>query len=189
MSAECALYLVTHVATGMSYVGISTQPETRWRHHVQQAARGRGRMQRALRKYGKEAFTWEVVEWLPSVHQAKLAEKIYIACGLGHYNLTAGGDGVSGWRHTEESAAKIKAAWTPEKRAAAGQRSGSRKLSAETRNKISAAKTGVGKSEETKQKMRLAKQGKPLSDAHRASLRVAAQKRILGQQQKPGNTT
>lgn len=94
-------------------------------------------------------------------------EKIHLA------NLTDGGDGISGWRHTEESLAKLKAALTGKKKhpisdahktAISNSLIGNKHLlgkspSLETRRKISESSTGRLHSEESKEKMSLAQMG------------------------------
>lgn len=91
---KCALYRVVHVQSGHDYVGVSTQPKTRWSFHKRQAAAGEGfRFAAALRKYGPEAFIWNVIAWASCFSGALVLEKMARHLGMGYYNLTAGGEG------------------------------------------------------------------------------------------------
>ena len=60
------IYKVTNIKTHESYIGKSVKIADRWQNHVK-AASGLGgvaesQFQRALKKYGVDQFTWEVVE-------------------------------------------------------------------------------------------------------------------------------
>ena len=60
------IYKVTNIDTHESYIGKSVKIADRWQNHVK-AASGLGgvaesQFQRALKKYGVDKFTWEVVE-------------------------------------------------------------------------------------------------------------------------------
>lgn len=60
------IYKVTNIETHESYIGKSVKISDRWQNHVK-AAMGLGgvaesQFQRALKKYGIDKFTWEVIE-------------------------------------------------------------------------------------------------------------------------------
>ncbi len=57
------MYVVTLRGTDKCYIGITTQkPRSRWNGHKNDArSGGQTHFQRALRKYGFDAFDWEVV--------------------------------------------------------------------------------------------------------------------------------
>jgi len=65
----------------------------------------------AIRKYGKENFKWEVIDVANTEQELNEKEKYWIkelnAVSPNGYNLTSGGDGCSGYKHTEESKKKI----------------------------------------------------------------------------------
>lgn len=73
-------------------------------------------------------------------------------------NHSNGGSGMTGYRHTAETKARLSLT------------SKGRVVSEETRLKISIANTGKHMSEESKIKMSVAKKGKPLSKEHRATM-------------------
>lgn len=106
-------YCVTNLINNKKYYGKTSMhpPEKRWQRHLATVRKGpddHHRFQylhRAIRKYGPEKFTFQVVgtydnesEWtqaeidLIAEHHTRDRDK--------GYNLTAGGDGVLGYRHT-----------------------------------------------------------------------------------------
>ena len=67
--ATCGIYKITHKETQMCYVGQAVNIADRWRQHIK---RGIGadtptnnKLYPAMKKYGPEAFTYEVVEVCP----------------------------------------------------------------------------------------------------------------------------
>lgn len=101
------LYAVTHRDSGRIYIGWTSfeNAEIRWDQHKLAALRYRSRQLfcKAIRKYGVDAFDWEVVQWFDTDAEAKQAEIYWIdrlntnALRGGHgYNMTDGGDGLTG---------------------------------------------------------------------------------------------
>lgn len=105
-----SVYIVTLRENGKPYVGWTDDVAKRWRRHLRNAANGsKWYFHCALRKYGEDAFDWEIVQSFASEEEAKQAEIFWIAelntnhCRDGHgFNSTDGGDGVVGHRHTFE---------------------------------------------------------------------------------------
>ena len=105
--------------TGWSYIGqtsSSANPNRRWRN-------GKGYLTsdtlfaRAIKKYGWENFTHEILEDnLKTLEEANQRERYWIAYyhtwiydpEAAGYNLTAGGDGSLGYKHSEATKDKIK---------------------------------------------------------------------------------
>lgn len=147
------LYCILNTRNGKRYIGITTVAvETRWAGHVRAANAGSGRLlQRAIRKYGPEAFVIEHIasssDWgdLCSMERLLIAQEGTMRPA--GYNMTAGGEGMSGYSWTPEMRAaqaerrrgkpstalhgvplqeghkrKLKDAWTPERRAAQAER-------------------------------------------------------------------
>lgn len=107
-SRVVALYLVTG-PTGRQYVGITTKSvDARWTQHSIDAKRGQWKsaLHEAIRKYGRDAFTVEKLAVFDSWEAACAAEvaeiRIRGTFGDGGYNLTRGGDGKLGCKHTDE---------------------------------------------------------------------------------------
>lgn len=148
------LYLATCMANGKQYVGVTnTSTSARWRNHCWHAARGgQLALQRALRKYGSEGFAVETL-WSSrsraDVHAAEIALIRALATTVPDgYNITAGGEGTVGYRHTAIARAKVAAARLGTKR------------SPETNNKIVAAQRGKKRSPETRANIAAALRGK-----------------------------
>lgn len=134
-----AVYCATCLVNGKKYVGKSIKGMIKRRHgHQSDALKfNRTRFQKALRKYGTEMWVWEELFLSDCDDTLKAVEKKFISefkqQGLELYNLTEGGDGVSGFRMTEEH-----------------------------REKLRRAKLGTTASEETKLKLRKARLGTKL---------------------------
>ena len=95
------------------------------------------------------------------------------------FNFTEGGDGISGFQHSEETRKKIseaqkgKAPWNKEK---------VNIYSKETRKKMSEAKKGKTLSEETRKKMSEAHKGKTLSEETRKKISEANKGKTLSKE-------
>ena len=116
------VYCHTNKINGKKYVGITGyKPEERW---CNGKGYRNGYFRHAIDKYGWEEFTHELLFVGLSEEEAKQKEIELIAkWDLTNpekgYNLTNGGDGVSGFHHSEESKAKMSIAnigreWTEE---------------------------------------------------------------------------
>lgn len=163
------VYRIVHRESGVGYVGQSFDVERRFRHHRAAALRGGDYvLGRALRKYGVDAFDYEVIEPCDSEEEALVAERYWIewygTVAPNGYNLTTGGE--SGKVHTAESCARMTAS-----------RMGRGKgvpLKPEHREKIRQATLGRTTTPETRKKMREARSRRaPPSDETRARLSAA----------------
>lgn len=169
------LYLITG-PTGKQYCGITKRgSERRWYHHVYTATRGkRTHLSAAIRKYGPDAFVLETIgeadtwEELCEMEVKEIRERGLQDPQLG-YNHTAGGEGLNGYRHSEESRDRMSAAQTGIKRAPrsresilrAAESNRGRKRTPEQCARISAAKVGHKHTEETKRKISKTLTGRP----------------------------
>ncbi len=76
------IYCHTHVESGRRYVGLTSQTmERRWASHVTKAKSSRGgrwHFPNAIRRYGPEAFSHEVLEVCHDLEVANLAEESWI---------------------------------------------------------------------------------------------------------------
>jgi group I intron endonuclease len=151
---------------GKAYIGITcTGVSRRWRNDGKGYSRD-SCFYNAIRKYGWDNIKHEVLYDGLSEQDAKQKEMELIAyCNTNNrehgYNLTAGGEGVTGYRHTDEYKEKLR-----ERLTGNGFWVG-RKHTEETRKRMSAAQKGnknnLGKtrSEETRAKLGLS-HGKPV---------------------------
>lgn len=128
----------------------------------------------AFKKYGKENFKVEILEWCETLEITNTQEKYWIEFYNSQnkeigYNITDGGEGVSGFHLSEESRKKISKTKT-------GKKSNRiyKPLSEETKHKIGIGlkkhfethdnpRKGVHLSESTKEKLRQANLGKTYS--------------------------
>lgn len=162
-SREAFIYQIVCITTGRAYIGSTLHPKARFswhRHHLFKGSHHNVPLQRAWAKYGAEDFKFEVVEngrafdilereamWISNVKMNGLA-----------FNLTDNPDRPT---HSYETCIKIsqntkgkKKNLSPEARCALIERLKSRKLSDETRKKMSLAQTGRKHSQESKLKMK-----------------------------------
>jgi group I intron endonuclease len=105
------VYLITNKKNGKRYVGKARNARKRWQDHCARAEAGSpNAIHVAIRKYGRNEFVVEVLEHCDDEISAFNAERAHIA-RLGTkrrgYNMTDGGEGCSGYKHTAESLKKI----------------------------------------------------------------------------------
>lgn len=100
------VYLALHKQKLKSYVGYTNNLITRWRTHLYDAKRGsRCYFHRAIKKDSPDAFSLEILRKVPTEREAKELEKLWIRVlntdnpKFG-YNMTAGGEGISGFHHS-----------------------------------------------------------------------------------------
>lgn len=94
------VYRITNLINGKCYIGVTSRdPNFRWWEHQNTASSGKGfALHQAIRKYGSEHFSFEVICCTKSKEDLGLLEKQLIAdndslCFGGHgYNMTPGGD-------------------------------------------------------------------------------------------------
>ena len=158
------VYKVVNIINGKIYVGITNQGyKIRWYKHCSDAIHDSSfPIHQAIRKYGVANFTVEVLEVCENIDLLKEREQYWIKelnsrtiNGEG-YNLTDGGDGTFGRKHSKETKEKIRASMMgknvgpkpPGFGAKVSERMKGRKTSAETRAKLSKALKGKPKSKE-----------------------------------------
>lgn len=98
-------------------MGKTGKPNRRWIIHrnyakkISSAPRYNYPLYSAIRKYGVSNFTFEVIENFDTEEDSLVAEEWWIAylksIGAILYNLTNGGEGISGRPHSEETKRKI----------------------------------------------------------------------------------
>ena len=100
------IYKVTHNVNNKSYIGRTVNTlEHRRSGHYREMKRSNGHFHNALRKYGKDAFVWEVIDTANTLDELNELEKYYIYLYDTYnsgYNLNLGGDGRGSFEHTDE---------------------------------------------------------------------------------------
>ena len=158
------LYVITNTENGKKYVGITTKSvAVRWRQHLRRvAASSRHALHCAIAKYGEESFRIEAVAEAASLDALKALEVAEIArlgtLGDGGYNMTAGGDGAAGYRHSEA-----------EREARRQRRLGARHTD-DAKSKIREAHRGKRLSPDHIAALVAANTGRPMSDRQRQAL-------------------
>ena len=161
------VYVTKNTITGKYYVGQTSRGIVRrWQHHIACFKRGIDTyLYRSFSKYGVEAFIFPIV--VASAHSKKEInelEKSWIY-GLNSnntdfgYNLTSGGEGCSGYKHTDEFKKSV------------SERNKSRIWSEESREKLSKSVSEISK-------------GKKLSKEHKVKIGLANSKRVLSEETK-----
>lgn len=158
------IYKITNLINGKIYIG-KRQSATFDSHYW-----GSGtHITRAIKKYGKENFDREIIEWCQSLEEIVSREMYWIAKldaqnpDVG-YNLSKGGLGSAGCTWSEESREKLRQYkgpkspnWgrcpTEEHRQHLSEAHKGKVLSEEHKQKISDANTGKVRSQETREKI------------------------------------
>jgi len=154
---KSGVYLWTNKINGKRYVGSSVNMARRFRDYYNNSfltqIKNKMTINKALLKYGYSSFKLEILEYCDSDNVIS-REQYYLDLLKPEYNILKMAGSCYGHRHTEETLAKFRA----------------RKLSEETKGKISEARVGCKLSEETRTKMSAAKQGSKHSEETRSKL-------------------
>lgn len=137
MNRSNEVYKITNKVTNKIYIGITNQGSgARYRHHWQESRIGEpSPIHRSMAKYGEDNFTLEIIDFADTYDELKEKEKYWIKQynstdkSIG-YNLTEGGDGTFGRKHSEDTKEKIR------------QKALGRKVSEETKKKMSETRLG-----------------------------------------------
>jgi len=155
------VYKITNKVNGTSYVGQTTlTTEKRWESHLKAAKykRDNSAILSAIRKYGEENFTIEIIDTADSIEELNKKEIFWISksntLAPNGYNLKLGGN--QGGKNSEEAKKKQSDA-----------------VKAKYCNGYISPRCGKKLSEQTKQLISIANKGKkrgPLSEEHRAKI-------------------
>ena len=189
------VYLILNKINGKRYVGQTVQSlKTRFNEHARK--KDNTLIGKAIRKYDRENFYCGVIKSCSSKAELDYWEKYFISVLKSKqpygYNLTDGGEGFVGYRHSPEVLAKISETKknsprvaehiaklaeanrgkhpTPETRAKQSAAHKGKPKSPEWRTKIAAANTGKQFTPERCANIAASKTGKPLSAEHRAKI-------------------
>ena len=177
------IYLLINRLNGKAYVGQTRRTlEERLREH-QRDRRSAIYVDRAIRKYGIENFSVEIIEVCFTLDELNYWEQFWIkelnTKVPNGYNLTDGGEGSTGYITTPEMSARLSAQRkgrriSPEQCAKISARLKGRVFTPEHCAAISAAKMGHEVSDETRVKLAVANRGKKASAETRAKMSASA---------------
>ena len=109
------VYKITNKINNKIYIGITSQgASARFKEHLFAAEHGSPfKIHKAIRKYGRENFIFEIIDFCNNYNELKEKEKYYISLydsmnDEKGYNMTEGGDGTFGRSHSEETKEKIR---------------------------------------------------------------------------------
>jgi group I intron endonuclease len=178
------VYKVTNIVNSKVYIGQTIRDiERRKQMHFNEAKRSKFYFHKALIKYGESNFYWEILEHCGSKDELDEMEFHYIkqygSFGRNGYNLTFGGEGISGFVFSAEARKKL------------SESHKGRKMTDEAKRKMMAnrpSKVGIGNpmygiqspmkgknhTEETRNKISIKLSGKRFSDEHKMKLSEAA---------------
>jgi group I intron endonuclease len=201
-TSHVLVYLVVNQINGKCYIGKTVTPlSRRWCRHCSIASHGsRLPFHRAIRKYGAGTFNISVLCYAPAdrlgvIEQAAIAA--FRAAHIPLYNVTEGGEGMVGYKHSDSARAKIGAGnrgkphgtsdhalfrghkHSAESRIKMSKTRKGRKHSTETKARISTAHLGKSRapfSAETLAKMSAAQLGRHHTAATRAKMAESGRK-------------
>lgn len=144
------IYRVINIVNGKKYIGQTTgKLEQRKTSHFNESKKDTTiYFHNALKKYGKKNFKWEIIYECDDKLILNVMETMKIIVEHSHkseggYNLTWGGEGSYGYKHSDETKKKISESH--------------KNISNETRIKMSESHKNIKKSDSTKRKMGEAK--------------------------------
>lgn len=187
------IYVISNIKNGKVYIGKTAVGfRKRWlkhKHALNNNYHDNQHLQRAWNRYGEKSFKFLILEYC-LVEQLDEREKHYISIYRPKnmtYNMTDGGDGGLGYKHTDESKLKMSKAHkgkklTPEHIAKSAAANRGRKPSPETIAKISAANKGRIRSPEHRAAVGNAHRGKKLSDEQIAKMKLSLKGRVFSQE-------
>lgn len=112
------VYVIHNTLNNKVYVGKTKNPTKRWNKHLTVARCKRQQekfyIHRAIAKYGADNFTFSVIQYFITERECDLAEIYWVSYFQSKnnkygYNLTIGGEGVSGRTVSEITRRKIRA--------------------------------------------------------------------------------
>jgi group I intron endonuclease len=159
---EGGIYCIRHT-DGRSYVGSAVSFTRRWYSHRRELNRGTHhskKLQHAWTKYGSEAFSFIILEAVEDRANLLVREQFWIdhlkSASRSGLNMCPNSRSQLGMRHSEDAKRRI------------GEKGLGRKMSAESRRKLSDSKKGIRPSAATIEKMRIRMLGHIRSPESRA---------------------
>jgi len=105
------IYKITNLKNNKIYIGFTiNEIQVRLRNHIRASRQNKKRhtyLHSAIRKYGEDFFIVEEIEQGDDKKLLKEREKYWIEYFKPDYNLTKGGEGCLGYKHSKETKEKI----------------------------------------------------------------------------------
>ena len=162
------IYKATNKINGKSYIGFDSNWPRRKRQHENSAKRKDGYyFHKALNKYGIDNFEWVILKENATLED----ERLLIVSHETHmkgYNLTLGGEGILGHKHSDNTKKKL---------------SDKAKIRKMTPERLEVLRRGAetmkerGHTEETKKRISESHKGKVFTDEHKKNIGISAAKR------------
>jgi hypothetical protein len=153
------LYRITNLINGKVYIGQTVQPDKRWYQHRSDAANPVMIISRAIKKYGANAFEFEIIAGCKTWDDTNDAETLLVQqynCQVPNgYNVAPGGLNAP---KSEEWKQKV------------SQSLMGHEVTAEARDKISKSHMGLIVPDEVRQKIKIGNTGKEVSEETRQLL-------------------
>lgn len=172
------VYKCTNLINGKIYIGKTNNFEFRRKQHLRNIKKYCTYFYNAINKYGKNNFYWDILNNVETDKEAFELEKFWIKYFKSNdskfgYNMTNGGEGISGFKHNSKTKNKIK-----EKR-----KNQIIKHSEETKRKISESNKGKTISKKCREKISKTKKGTKIIgeslERIQEANKIASQKRII----------
>jgi len=191
------IYKITNTINNKCYIGRTIQKmKCRKNFHLYCKNKDiKYHLYNAIRKYGEKNFKWEIIKRCDCESDLISYEKFYINKFDSYrngYNQTEGGEGIFGYKHTEETKKKISDAHKGKKlserhKRKIGQAHKGKIITENTRKRMSKGQkkrfknsggTNKGRqfSEEHKNKISSALKGRKLSEEHKKKLSISKTK-------------
>lgn len=109
VTSICGVYKIENSVTGDTYIGQSISIKSRWRKHKNHLLKNKHHskyLQRAYNKYGKEAFTFEILSETTIPESLNVIEQVFMNIYSPPYNSCPASGSPRGYQHSEESVLK-----------------------------------------------------------------------------------
>ena len=204
-----AIYKITNLVNNKLYIGISANPDKRWWAHRSQTKKTHTKLYNAFKKYGVDAFSFEILHWCASREDARELENLVVdTCNTisKGYNMCPGGGGgaagsdnpLYGKALSPEVCAKMSAAakkrgvspTTIDKGTTAlRQKEQDPEWLAQRNAKISEANKGRVMSDEWREKLSIARRARPPASEETKAKLSASMKALRANQREVDNGT
>lgn len=106
------VYRAINKVTGKYYIGFdSSWPKRKIAHKTKAKTGSKTYFHSTIRKYGWESFEWEILKMDATLDDEILMIEHYKSNDKSFgYNLTVGGEGAKGYKHTDDARKKIRSA-------------------------------------------------------------------------------